>query len=293
MCPGFKDHGCKAFAACAPGCFLCVDCQNLRNSKGLVSVVKHLAKKAEADTGITITVPFSVQLTELGSGAITSQLDETTLRKLQVRNVVSVDTSITRNSCEVMYMRDVGAIYVDDNGGENLFWAVRGEEGIGAGVDDNWLSAKWRIFINDDAQPGGDIFTMLASFASFVCDRQIVFYTGNSACDHKRLTSAYEFSAGKQSPFPAESTWFNIGKDLIAPVIGNRVRHVIKSSNWQLSYIESRLYQTKSSTGEVLHSVPYPKSYIDVSVRQQLPDSVKDAILALNVLNCFKIAVSN
>ena len=130
---------------------------------------------------------------------------------------------------------------------------------------------------------------MLESFASFVCDRQIVFYTANSACDHKRLTSAYAFSTEKHSPFPVESEWFNMGKDLVARVFGNKEKHVIKSSNWQLSYVESNLYRTKSSDGDV----PYPTSYIDISVRRKLPDSVKDAILALNVLNCIKSAVFN
>jgi hypothetical protein len=167
----------------------------------------------------------------------------------------------------------VGAYKVHQDGTEYAFWANR------KGTDEEWLSAEWNVRINNVEVQGGDIFAMLFAFASFAAGRQIVFSTGNNACDYKRLTSAYKWNCVFVNPFPPEKEWFNIGKELVSKVIDHD--GVIKSPNWKLPTIHSNLYQIEDSV-----SVPTPDNYIEI--QRQIPDTIRDAIWAMNVLNCFK-----
>ena len=118
---------------------------------------------------------------------------------------------------------------------------------------------------------------MLSSFSSFAAGRQIVFSTGNTGCDYKRLTSAYAYTTN-QNPFPPENEWFNLGKELVSKVID--WDGAIKSLNWKLPTIHSYLYDTPVT------SVTPPTTHIQINTK--LPDTIRDAIWALNVLNCFK-----
>ena len=167
----------------------------------------------------------------------------------------------------------IGAYYVDSNGSHMAFWENR------IGNDKEWHSATCNIRINNIPAPGGDIFVMLDSFASFATGRQIVFSTGNNACDYKRLTSAYKWTTEKRNPLPPEKEWFNVGKELVSHVID--WNGVIKSPNWKLSTIHSNLYQTRTDAGKGVMSVPYPSNFI--SIQGQIPDTIRDAIWALNV----------
>jgi hypothetical protein len=172
----------------------------------------------------------------------------------------------------------VGAYYLDDNGAHMAFWANR------SGTDENWLSARWNIKINNIPVQGGDIFVMLATFATFAAGKQIMFSTGNNACDYNRLTSAYLCKPDIANPFPPENEWFNIGKELVSKVID--WNGAIKSPNWKLPTIHSHLYETRDEDDNVIQSVPRPTNYI--KIEHKIPDTIRDAIWALNVLNCFK-----
>ena len=86
------------------------------------------------------------------------------------------------------------------------------------------------------------------------------------------------------NPFTPEKDWFNVGKELVSHVID--WNGVIKSPNWKLPTIHSNLYQTRTDAGTVIKSVRYPTNYI--SIQGKIPDTIRDAIWALNVLNCFK-----
>jgi hypothetical protein len=65
---------------------------------------------------------------------------------------------------------------------------------------------------------------------------------------------------------------------------------VIKSPNWKLPTIHSNLYEAKDAAGNVIQSDPLPSNYIHITAK--IPDTIKDAIWALNVLNCFKNIVN-
>jgi hypothetical protein len=125
-----------------------------------------------------------MQLNSLGQSRIRALLPDSTLKKIVVPKVVGVDTAAANRSVQAKHMYIVGAYYVDDNGAHMAFWANR------KGSDEQWLSVTWNIKFNNISVKGGDIFVMLDSFALFAAGRQIVFSTGNTACDYKRLTSA-------------------------------------------------------------------------------------------------------
>jgi hypothetical protein len=125
-------------------------------------------------------------LTTLGATFLRSFLPATTQEKLMVNDICGVDTAAANRSVEAKFMYIVGAYKVDRDGTESAFWANR------KGTDEEWLSAEWNVRINNVEVQGGDIFAMLFAFASFASGRQIVFSTGNNACDFKRLTSAYK-----------------------------------------------------------------------------------------------------
>jgi hypothetical protein len=271
MCPGAFNKGCKYKNPAVLGRIYCLECQELVRMNGAKVQESH-RKQAERSKGITITAPFSSQLASLGRTRIRALLLPSTLTKLAVPNVVGVDTAAANRSVECKYMYIVGAYYVNENGTHMAFWSNR------SGTDENWLSARWNIKINNAPVPGGDIFAMLAAFASFAAGRQIVFSTGNNACDYKRLTSAYLWNPKVANPFPPEKDWFNIGKELVSKVIG--WNGIIKSPNWKLPTIHSHLYETQNA------SVPPPTNYINIE--GEIPDTIRDAIWALNVLNCFK-----
>ena len=271
MCPGALNNGCKYKNPAAPGRIYCAECQERVKNNGQAVQESH-RKQAERSKGITIGVPLSSQLATLGPARIRALLPPSTLTKLTVPNVVGVDTAAAKRSVEGKFMYIVGAYYVDDNGNHMAFWADR------SGTDEGWLSARWNIKINNVPVQGGDIFVMLAAFASFAAGRQIVFSTGNNACDYKRLTSAYVWKPDIANPFPPEKEWFNIGKELVSKVID--WNGVIQSPNWKLPTIHSHLYETPDA------SVVPPLNHIDIITR--IPDTIRDAIWAVNVLNCFK-----
>jgi hypothetical protein len=125
---------------------------------------------------------------------------------------------------------------VNANGAHMAFCSNR------SGTDDNWLSARWNIRINNAPFPGGDIFAILAAFASFAAVRQIVFSTEKNTCDLKRPTSAYLWRTDIVNPFPPENEWLHIGKEMVSKVIDWIC--IINSPNWKLSTIHSKLYET-------------------------------------------------
>jgi hypothetical protein len=275
FCPGFCNGGCKN--ECVVGRIYCASCQELVKNNG-VKVQNSHRKQAERSKGIHITVPFFTQLVTLGHFKIRALLPAQTLTKLNVHNVVGVDTAAWKRSVESKHMYIIGGYYVDSNGICQAFWANR------KGSDEKWLTASWNIRINNQPIASGDIYIMLDAFNSFVSGRQIVFSTGNTACDYKRLTSAYKWKSDKVNPFPPEDEWFNIGKELVQHVINHN--GAIKSPNWKLPTIHANLYETKDAAGNVIQSVPRLNNYIQVN--EDFPDTIRDAIWALNVLNCFK-----
>ena len=185
MCPGYPTGHCKNKNQAVPGRIYCEECQDKVKNNGLAVQESH-RKQDERATDIKVTIPFSTQMAALGASNIQSLLPASSLKKLSVSNTVGVDTANAIRSVEAKHMYIVGAYYVDSNGSHMAFWANR------IGNDEEWLSATWNIRINNIPVPGGDIFVMLDSFASFAAGRQIVFSTGNNACDYKRLTSAYK-----------------------------------------------------------------------------------------------------
>ena len=174
------------------GQIYCLECQELVKNNGAKVQESH-RKQAERSKGIKITSPFSSQLTALGPASIRALLPPSTWTKLTIPNVVGVDTAAAKRSVEAKYMYIVGAYYVNENGTHMAFWKFWSNR---SGTDENWLSARWNIKINNAPVPGRDIFAMLAAFASFAARRQIVFSTGNIACDYKRLWKSYPTGQG-------------------------------------------------------------------------------------------------
>jgi hypothetical protein len=91
-----------------------------------------------------------------------------------------------------------------------------------------------------------------------------------------RLIIMHLVPATQENP---ENEWFNIGKQLVSKIIDHN--GVVKSPNWKLPTIHSNLYQIEDSV-----TVPAPDNYIEVL--REFPDTIRDAIWAMNVLNCFK-----
>jgi hypothetical protein len=114
---------------------------------------------------------------------------------------------------------------------------------------------------------------MLNSFHDFTDNRQIVYSTGNTACDYKRLTGAYSFS-DIPNPFPPKIQWFNVGQELAQYVIGPENIPIV-SPYWKLGVIHPALYQVKEDN-IIISSVEPPDNYI--TAEQGIPDTVKDTI---------------
>ena len=195
MCPGAFNNGCKQNNPAVIGRIYCAICQERGKNNGAAVQESH-RKQTERSKEIKVTIPFYSQLSTLGSTRICALLSESTRNKLQVSNVVGVDTAAANRSVESKYMYIVGAYYADATGDNMAFWANR------SGSDEDWLSARWNNVINNQGVQGGNIFVMLDSFVSFAAGRQIVFSTGNNPCNYKRLTSAYLWSPEIANPFP-------------------------------------------------------------------------------------------
>jgi hypothetical protein len=177
-------------------------------------------------------------------------------------------------------MFSIGAIYLDSQGQRTTFWTNR------HGSDDGWMSATWTIRIDNNLVCDGvNIFDMLNQLAVFCRGRQILFYTSNSGCDYKRLTSAYQFRRDLVNPFPPEREWLNVGREITKHIINHK--SIIQSPNWKLPTIHGNLYQVCDESGRIISSTPIPANSIST---EGIPDTnpIRDAIWALNVFNFFK-----
>ncbi|KAJ3410952.1 hypothetical protein HDV05_002965, partial [Chytridiales sp. JEL 0842] len=265
LCVGPSGNGCPENAFAVLGSACCSGYQEKVRANGLKVHESH-QKQAERTKGIRVTEPFFQQLQSIGPNKIRNLLPPSSVQKLNKPNIVCVDTAAANRSVEGRFMYIVGAVRVDADGSKSFFWSNR------SGSDENWLKARWTVKIDNVEVERGDIFKMLECFASFAAGRQIVFYTGNNACDYKRLTSPYQWSTAHSNPFPPEDEWFNLGKELVAKVIDYNA--IVVSPNWKLPTIHANLYTVKDASDESI-SIPTPEGYIKVDTAT--PDTIRDA----------------
>jgi hypothetical protein len=257
MCPGAGNNGCKDGNPAALGRIYCASCQEKVSANG-PAVIRSHQRAAERATNITVTTPHFSSLTALGKQTILQLLPPLSSRKLYSSNIVGVDTASTSRSVGVEDLYEVGAFFVDDNGDVNEFWANRHQ------TSPDYLQSLWNVWINNTLVETRDIIAMLSSLLHFFGNRMPIFYTGNNACDYKRLTGAY--SETLVNPFPPEDQWFNLGKDVVQHIIGPTAPVI--DTYWKLSIVHPHLY----SAGDI--SIVAGPNVVDIpDCRNVLQDS--------------------
>jgi hypothetical protein len=251
-------------------------------------------------------------LLSLGTANILSRLSQPTIDKLSQTQFVGVDTGAAHRSCQACDMYQVAAFYLEPNGNEQVWYSHRHHYN-----PDDVFNSIWQVWVNRVLVLESHHFDMLSSLSGFCKSRTIIIYTGNTACDYKRIVGAYstkpqpevnEYDDGEEfdadytfddvaenfqapdlnlihdNPFPEESQWFNAGKDLVQHVIGPVAVPII-STYWKLSIIHPQLY---SAGG---HMVSAGENIVTFPTDRESHNVIQDSMRAWNVVYSFKNAL--